>query len=277
MNDETLTHLLDQLAEDAVPAEADVWPAVRAQLDTRPRAPAYPKGWLTMNPTNTSPARLRWLGLSTLLVVALAAALLALPAGRALAQSLWLFFNPAAAAEFDVPEAMGASEPGSGPTAMPPSFAADTCGADLACQLAAAEAAVGLTALTLPADLADLSWTYVEAYPESGTLILGYTATGGGGLVLGQSRGDLPTSPWEAVPADKAVAVTVNGAAAEYVEGTFVIYPGAAEAVWNADAPIQRLRWRTGDVLYELTKMGDPAVLEYLDQAALVALAERLQ
>lgn len=277
MDDKTVTHLLDQLAEDAVPAEADVWPAVRAQLDARPSAPAHPKGWLTMNPTHASPARLRWVGISTLVVVALAAALLALPQGRALAQSLWLFFNPAAADAFDVPEAMGAIEPSTGPTAMPPAFAADTCGADLACQLAAAEAAVGLMALTLPADLPDLGWTYVEAYPESGTLILGYTATGGGGLVLGQSRGDLPTSPWEAVPADKAVAVTVNGAAAEYVEGTFVVYPGAAEATWDATAPIQRLRWRAGDVLYELTKMGDPDVLEHLDQAALVALAERLQ
>ena len=229
-----------------------------------------------MTPTSRPAARLRWAGLTTMAVLALAAATLLLPQGRALAQSVWLFFNPAAAESFAVPPDVQAGAPSSGPTAAAPSFAADQCGADLACQLAAAEAATGLAALELPAT-PQLSFTYVQAFPETGTVILGYTADGGGGLVLSQSRGDLPTSPWEAVPEGAAQAVTVNGAAAEYVEGTFVVFPGSAEAVWNADAPVQRLRWQANGTLYELSKLGDPQALETLDQAALIALAEQLQ
>jgi hypothetical protein len=299
MHDKPIHRILNELADEAVPAETDLWPALRAQLDAAggrrgvTQAPlwgqlnaptlnasargAHSKGTLTMTPTLIRPARLRWLAISTLAVLALAAGLLATPQGRVLAQTVWQFFNPAAADSFAVPEAAGAAEPSTGPTAMPPQFAAATCGADLACQLAAAEAAVGFEALLVPAGVAELTWHYVEAFPESGTLRVGYVAEGGGGLVLSQSRGDLPTSPWEAVPPEAAKAVQVNGEPAEYVEGTFVVLPGATEATWNADAPVQRLRWREGDVLYEFTKMGDPQPLEYLDEAGLIALAESLR
>jgi hypothetical protein len=277
MNEKTLQDTLHQLAADGVPAETDLWPALRARLKARPSAPAQPKGILIMTPTHAPAARLRWLGLSTLAALAVAAGLLITPQGRALAQNVWLFFNPAQSDSFAVPEALGAAEPGSGPTAVAPSFAAETCGADLACQLSAAEAAAGLNARVLPASLAEVSWTDVEAHPDHGTVILGYTAVNGGGLVLSQSRGDLPTSVWEAVPADAAVAVTVNGQPAEYVEGTFVTYPGSSEAVWNAQAPVQRLRWSADGVLYELATLGDPQSLEELDQAAMIALAESLE
>ncbi len=276
MNDKLLTKTLNQLAEDAVPANTDLWPALRAQLGARPGAPAHLKGRLTMNTPYPHAARLRWMGFSTLAVVAVAAALLVTPQGRALAQSVWLFFNPAASEAFGVPEAIGAAEPSVGPTAVAPSFAADVCGADLACQLTAAEAAIGFDARVLPSH-SELTWNYVEAYPEAGTLRLGYAAAEGGGLVLSQSLAALPTSQWEEVPAGAAVAVTVNGQPAEYVEGTFVVYPGSTEAVWNAEAPVQRLRWRADGVLFELTKMGDPQSLEYLDMAAMVALAESLE
>jgi hypothetical protein len=276
MNDKRLTEQLQQLAEDAVQGEANLWPAVRAQLEARPAASAHLKGRLAMNTTLFSPARRRWVGLTLVAGLALAAALLVSPQGRALAQTVWLFFNPAAAQAFDVDAAVGAAEPSSGPTAVAPSFAADTCGADLTCQLAAAEAAVGIDALELPSDVAHLSWTYVEADAASGLIRLGYTADGGGGLVLSQSSSDLPTSVWEAVPEGAAQAVTVNGAPAEYVEGTFVVYAGATEATWEPTAPLQRLRWSAGGKLYELAKMGDPEALESMDLAALVALAERL-
>jgi len=276
MNDKLLTTTLEQLAENAVPAETDLWPAVQAQLDARPGVPAHLKGRPTMNNAYPRTARLRWVGLSTVAALAVAALLLVTPQGRAWAQSVWLFFNPAASETFGVPEVLGAAEPSEGPTAVAPSYAADMCGADLACQLEAAEAALGFDARVLPGG-SDLTWNYVEAYPEGGTLRLGYAANGGGGLVLSQSSADLPTSQWEAVPADAAQAVTVNGLPAEYVEGTFVVYPGSTEAVWNAEAPIQRLRWRADGVLYELTKMGDPQALEYLDMAAMVALAESLE
>jgi hypothetical protein len=276
MNDKTLTNFLKQLADEAVPAKSDVWPKLRSQIEARRGASANPKGFLTMNNSYSHLARMRWVGVSTVAVLAVAAALILTPQGRALAQSVWLFFNPAAADSFAVPEALNVDEPSAGPTAVAPSFAADTCGADLACQLGAAEAATGLSALTLPSVNA-VSWMYVEAYPDQGTVILGYVADGGGGLVLSQSRGDLPSSAWEEVPAGAAVAVTVNGQPAEYVEGTFVVYPDSTEAVWNADGPVQRLRWQAGGVLYELSKMGDPQALEYLDQAELIALAESLE
>jgi hypothetical protein len=303
MNDKPIQRILQALADEAVPPETDLWPALRARIGTTaarrgvqhlpktvgvglnipagaPAAGAKEnpfKGTLTMTPTLFRQPRTRLLAISTLAaLVTLAAWLLATPQGRVLAQNVWRFFNPAAADSFAVPEAMGAAEPSAGPTAVPPQFVAAACAADLACQLGAAEAAVGFEALALE-DVPGLTWHYVEAFPESGTLRLGYTAQGGGGLVLSQSRGDLPASPWEAVPPEAAKAVQVNGQPAEYVEGTFVVMAGATEATWNAGAPLQRLRWREGGVLYELSKMGDPEPLEYLDEAALIALAESLQ
>ena len=289
MNEKRTTDLLNQLAEDAVPAETNLWPALRATLAHKQPPVATVssgelKGHLTMTPSINSAARLRWVGVTTFVILALAAALVLLPQGRALAQSLWLFFNPAPAESFTVdPEltagdpAVEAGEPSNAPTAVAPSFAADVCGADLTCQLNAAAEAAGLSVQQLPADVANLTWTYVQAFPDQGTVILGYMATGGGGLVLSQSRNDLPSAVWEEVPADKAVAVTVNGAPAEYVEGTFVLYPGAEEAVWSEDGPVQRLRWEADGVLYELQKMGDPPALADMDQAALIALAERIK
>jgi hypothetical protein len=274
MNDKRLTTALNQLAAEAVPPEADLWPALRAQLAQRPAPAAAHQGQTTMTPNFNAPARLRWVGLTSFIILALAAAFALLPQGRALAQSLWLYFNPAAAENFTVDPALGAAKPSTGPTAAAPSFAADVCGADLTCQFNTAAEATGLSVRQLPNDF---SLYYVQAFPDSGTVVLGYTAPTGGMLVLSQSRGELPSAPWTEVPADKAVAVQVNGAPAEYVEGTFVVYPDSTEAVWDPHGPMQRLRWEVNGVLYELTKGGDPADLEYLDQAAMIALAEQIK
>jgi hypothetical protein len=276
MDEKQITDALNALAAEAVPDDADLWPRIGARL--RGRGAAAPtKGTLTMNPLRPTVPRWRLLGMVILTGLGVGLALAATPQGRLLAQGVWQFFNPAPAASFAVTPAAEAAEPATGPTAAPPAVAAEACGDDLACQLAAAEAALGFEALLPPGAIAGVDWIYVEALLESGTLRLGYAAETGGGLVITQSRGDLPTSPWEAVPADAAQAVSVGGQPAEYVEGTFVVTPGSDEAVWNPAVPLQRLRWRAGDRLFEISKMGDPEAVEYLDLAALVALAESLE
>src|SRR5690349_6679181 len=115
MNEQRTTELLNQLAEDTVPAETDLWPALRATLarkqpqDATPSA--EPKGYVAMNPSINSPARLRWVGVTTFVILALAAAFVLLPQGRALAQSLWLFFNPAPSESFTVDPTLNAGDP----------------------------------------------------------------------------------------------------------------------------------------------------------------------
>lgn len=97
-------------------------------------------------------------------------------------------------------------------------------------------------------------------------------------MTLVQGEGDrlTATTAWGEVPAGAIEQVEVNGKYAEYARGSFVVLPGAASATWNADVPVEQLRWSEGDRWFSLEKFGDTAPVEYLDKEALVALAASL-
>jgi hypothetical protein len=272
MNDKQLKQTLIVLAEDGVPA-ADLWPALRARLAARPAFAE--KGTLMLKPVSgNGPAlAVRALGTATLILLLLAAALLVTPQGRAWAQSVWQYFTVAPADSFAV-EPVPAPDVNA-PTAEPPSVNANECGADMACQVASAAELLGYAPIVPAEGFAGLR---LEAVQVAGDILnLSYTAQGGGGLVLSQGPGDLTASHWDEVAPEAVQAVQVNGTPAEFVQGTFVVYPDSSTAVWEPSAPVLRLRWERDGRTFELAKLGAPEHLEHLDQAALIALAETIR
>jgi hypothetical protein len=72
--------------------------------------------------------------------------------------------------------------------------------------------------------------------------------------------------------------VQIGEVKGEYVEGDFVILPGATTATWNSDAPIRRLRWVNNGVLFQMTASGGSEDdYSYIGKAELIAIAESLK
>ena len=276
MNEKQINQTLTQLAEDGVPADANLWPALRARLAGPQPAAFAEKGTPMLKPVSGGPLALafRAVGTASLAVLLLAAALLITPQGRAWAQSVWQFFTLAPAESFPVTP-VAASE-ADAPTAEPPSVNAAECGADLDCQLDSAKALLGFTPVVPAEDFAGLQLDAVDA--SDGLLRLSYSAHGGGGLVFTQGGADLIDSRWNQVAPGAVELVQVNGAPAEFVQGTFVVPADSSTAIWDSTAPVLRLRWQGSDGRYfELAKLGAPEHLDYLDEAALIALAESIE
>jgi hypothetical protein len=273
MNDKPIERVLKQLSEAGVPDEADLWPGIRASLSARAASGrAAKQGNLTMNNVLTLRRGMRALGLTSLVVFMLAFGLLLTGQGAALAAQLRQFFAPAQSSSFALPPAYSdTAAPAAGPTAVPPSFTETGCAvADVACQADAAEGATGLAAMRLPTSTG-LFLRGVEVDPARQWLRLIYAAPDGGGLVLTKGYVPLDGPIWEEVPAEVVQAVKVGRHDGEYVRGTFSVGAGQALAVWDAEVPIQRLRWEKGGLLYEIASVSS----DY-DQAMLVALAETM-
>ena len=130
-----------------------------------------------------------------------------------------------------------------------------------------------------PSDPQGLIFSHAEADTGTSASRLVYTCTGCQ-LVITQARG-LPDSAsfdtdWSEVPPEAVEPVQINSLPGEYVQGTFVSQ-NEQSAFWTSDAPVQRLRWRDGEMLFELRLDGAVAAVEYLDKDALIALAESLR
>jgi hypothetical protein len=91
-----------------------------------------------------------------------------------------------------------------------------------------------------------------------------------------QSQTGFTQSEWDSVPAEYMVPVKIGKTDAEFVQGTFVVYPDETSAKWNPDAAILRLRWVKDGISFDMTKFGDVEAIEYLDQNTLIQLAESI-
>lgn len=238
--------------------------------------------------------RRRTLRAASLIALAGILLLVVTPPGRAFAQSLFRFFVPAQRVSFPVPESsseIDVSTPA--PTfalplaTVPPSSHAPvkspipSCGrpSEYACQIALAELQVGFDAREFQAVPQGFVFAGVQSDAALRSLTINYDVfEGGGSLTLQQGEGDLliSTSSWGEVPASAIQKVEVNGNYAEFARGVFVVLPGTASATWNADVPVERLRWSEGDRWFSLEKFGDTAPVEYLDKEAMIALAASL-
>jgi len=58
--------------------------------------------------------------------------------------------------------------------------------------------------------------------------------------------------------------------------GAYVVYPNETTAKWNPDAPILRLRWIEAGIWFEMAKFGGVESIAYLDQGAMIELAESM-
>jgi len=64
----------------------------------------------------------------------------------------------------------------------------------------------------------------------------------------------------------------------EYVRGMFVVKSQTGtKAEWEPDAPVQRLRWREGDVLFEIQMAGLPGDNDLIGKDWVISLAESLK
>ena len=205
---------------------------------------------------------------SAIAVLALLAAVLITPQGRAFAQSVLQLF--VRAQEDTIPLQPGQVIPPASveaATAMPPSPLIS---------VAEAEQLAGFDAAEL--SLAPEGFNYLGARMYGNAISIEYEAQGGGGnLIIMQSRDGYVQSHWDQVPADAIVPVKIGGLDGEFVKGTFVVYGNDNVGTWNPDASILRLRWVKDGIWYEMSRFGDVEAIQYLDQAGMIALAESLK
>ncbi|HET9907071.1 MAG TPA: hypothetical protein VFQ23_10535 [Anaerolineales bacterium] len=203
-----------------------------------------------------------------LILVALFSLAFVTPQGRAFAQSILQFFTRAESNTFPLqPSQVGqeGTDP-SIPTAEPPAPILT---------MAEVEAQAGFDAAELPFIPKGFNYLGTRLYGQA--ISIEYEAQGGGGnLIIMQSQAGFIQSEWDSVPAESIVPVKIGETDAEFAQGTFVVYPGETLAKWNPDAPILRLRWVKDGIAFEVTKFGNVEAIQYLDQSALIQLAESL-
>jgi hypothetical protein len=233
--------------------------------------------------------RLRPLAAAASAAVLAVALLLATPRGRALAQQILEFFVPAQSNSFILPTRTVSTEPALAPTAIPSALAGcEEAPASLTyqCAVGNAEAALRFDIRELPGGVDMHGFTFAGATvePEQGGVWLAY-AREGGELRITQIRGEAATvwgpaweATWGAVPPASVETVQVRGVHGEYVRGMFVVKDMEGnEAFWEPDAPVQRLRWREGDMQFEIFLGGLPGDDEAIGKDWLIALAEDLR
>jgi len=259
------SRLQAELEKAIPPSEIDLQANIRQRLVAR-KHPLYPQGVKMTSRSN----RFR-LAAALSVIIVLAALAFITPQGRALAQTVLRFFKPAASESFPIPDAQIPPEEilDAEATAIPPTGVIS---------IAEAEQLIGFDIKEPPEIPA--GFDFLGARVMGHTVSLEYEAQGGGGnLIIAQSRaGFVETdSEWSRVPTAAVIPVQIGALEGEFAQGMFVVYGGDTSATWNPDASIWRLRWIDSGTWFEIAKYGDVYPMEYLDQAALIALAESLR
>lgn len=257
MDRKNIQSILQDALEHEVPSsQIDLLPNVKERLVTGTTQQGEKM-------ISTSSRRMRRVALAALTVASLLAVAFITPQGRAFAQSVLQFFRRAETNSFPVeviepnPLELTAEPPTSLITVME------------------AEIRAGFDVAELP--FVPNGFTYLGARMYRDAVSLEYEAQGGGGnLILMQSKDGFVESDWDKVPGDAIVPVRIGGVSGEFAQGTFVVPAGEASATWNSSAAILRLRWIKDGIWFDLTKYGDVEAIEYLDQAGMIELAERV-
>jgi hypothetical protein len=265
MDEVKIQDVLQDALEDEIPAfEINLWPDVKANLVAGKQL-SIQQGE-KMN-TIQRPRMLRF-ALAIAMLVILFGVFLLTPQGRTFAQSVFRFFTQTENTSFPLqPSQIVASNPDTAAaTAVPPAPLIS---------VPEAEMQVGFDVAELP--FVPVGFEYLGARVYGNAITIEYeTQDKGGHLIIRQSQGGFYQSDWDKVPADAVIPVKIGQSDGEFVQGIFVVYPQETSATWNPDAAILRLRWEMGGISFEITKLGDVAPIEYLDQAELIRLAEQL-
>ena len=264
MHQKRIQSALQDALEEKIPAsKIDLWPAIKDQLAVGNPIPLQGD---KMNNTRTQ--RIPRYAFALMILIALLSIFLLTPQGKIFAQSVIQLFTQADNLPLnpqDVPQA--ANDTGSSPpTALPPAPLVS---------VSDAEVQIGFSVAALPYAPEGLSFLGARVYNNQVNLEY-ETANQAGHLIIAQSRGEFNQSEWDFVPPEAVSPVTINGSEGEFVVGTFVLYPGAKQGTWNPDADMLRLRWEKDGILYEITKYGDDESIRYLDQPAMIKIAEDL-
>ncbi len=294
MKTEDLNEILSEIAADGIPSTQATWPDLRQRLEASKAA--LPKQGAFSMKSVFARNRLRVATVGLLVVLALAALLIATPARSALAQLILRYFSPAGHSSFPVEnvEAINTAageEPDNLPTAAPPPgllVNLDQQCAGIApagrypCAAAVAETYLGFPVQAVPADWLVLAYGHLDVDTRDTTVRLYYSYRGypnnENSVWLREGQGNFPTggTDWDKVLPEAVETVQVGAVTGEYVQGGFILHPGANHATWASDVPFARLRWRVGDTRFELFKAGQPELVTGMDQAGMIELATHL-
>ncbi|MCE1252935.1 MAG: hypothetical protein LWX83_05225 [Anaerolineae bacterium] len=268
MNDLQFKKLIDLLSEDLVPHEVNLWPSIRQHFKQNNKP--FTKGDLLMkNLTNGSKNR-------RLTVTLLAACLLFVfiwlltPQGQVWAQQILLFFNRS---NNDVLPLQSWQ--------MTPAVNAESPTADPANIL---DAHAGIADVERQAEFKVLQPAWIPQIltfsgasydPAEKITRLFYQLDESNGLALRQEPSQLSEKCelcGEVGASAAIVNVYINDQPGEYVEGTWNLTDNGP--VWEATPYLKTLRWKSGEMAFELLFMGPP---DALSQEDLVKIAESLK
>jgi hypothetical protein len=154
----------------------------------------------------------------------------------------------------------------------------ETCG-DLLhprCSLGEIRAMVAFPVKGLQATVDGLTFEGATGGPEQVMLV--YTGEHvNGGLTIAQEPASASSQQSQQVAASAAVeTVSINGAAGEYVQGSWYSIDAKDGVSWTADPFVQTLRWEADSVLYSMVFRAGKDTGSKLDKDDLLYLAEQL-
>jgi hypothetical protein len=261
MNENSLTHTLNQIAEEGVPADLDLRAAIHHRLETSKSHPR--KGVLPMKASFAFTPR-QIAALVTIIALSLAAAFLLTPQGQMFAQKIRKYFDTVPETSFAPPwptpilvptytlEANLAHQP------VAPTVGVDDCGtvispisSSFVCQLQDAQTRLGFAVKSFPAQYVDAPFHSLWVDPKTTWLHLTFR---GQGSVYTLAQG-LDDFLWHPVYEGAVQPVQVGQYPAEFVADSFIFPDGEPYEpwVWNADEPFYRLRWKENERWYEFT------------------------
>jgi hypothetical protein len=278
-----LQSMLTHLAQDAAhPSEIDLWPTIQARLAERKTFSQTEEPEMKASTTNLKRYRAAFIG-ALFLLLALGMIFI-LPQGRAWANNILRFFTPSQSNTFSLPIQDTAPEITAIPTFAVPTLAGcedSSTSQTYRCAVGIAEAALGFDVRELPSVPEGFAYASASANPSQNLILITY-ARDGGELSITQVNGASTASVWEttwgAVPPDSVEKVQINNYEGEYVRGMFVVKSQTGtKAEWEPDAPFQRLRWREGDMLFEIQMAGLPGDNDLIGKDWVISLAESLK
>jgi hypothetical protein len=262
MENKQLKSMLQDAVEQELPAaQVDLLPGLKERL----LAGTHQQG---EKMKRAQSRRLSRLALAAFTASAFLAVASTTSQGRALAQEVLQFFRRADSYERPLPAGQVPGTPNPyAPTAMPPAPLVS---------IEKAEALAGFDTKELPT--VPQGFDFAGARAQEGGMTIEYNARGGGGaLIINESTQGFMESEWDQAPAEFITAVKVGELNAEIVQGAYVVYAGETTAKWNPDTPILRLRWIEDGIWIEMARFGGVESIAYLDQDALINLAESME
>lgn len=266
MNNKIIKSILKEELEKEIPSsQIQLLPAIKSYYVAKNFNNSTDPGLKQITIKNQ---RRKQFSAAILIIISLVIFIFITPGGRTLAQNVWQLFIPTENNSFTA----HSSTINTAEIDQVDSIPEDTTPL---IKISEAEKIVGFDIKELPFIPNGLN--YLGARVNGESVIIEYEAIGGGGtLLIQQSMEGYYQSKWDKVPQNDITSVMIGNISGEFVEGGFSVSPEKNNAVWNPDIDMMRLRWFDNGIWFELTKLGDVKVMEFIDQAYLIQLAESL-